>query len=185
MDEDEPGELVDGQLTREEMPSILHESVVAWLILELGRWARPRRGWVFGSELKLGLSPSRGRKPDVSMYLPGVKLRARDSLSRVPPDVVVEVASPSPRDVLRDRMAKVDEYAAFGVRFYWLIDPEARILELLELDEKGRYSIALVASRGKVVVPGCDELVLDLDQLWSEVDRLAFDEPSDDDEAAP
>src|SRR5690349_2967108 len=91
MDEDEPGEFVDGQLIREEMPSILHESVVAWLILELGGWARSRRGWVFGSELKLGLSPSRGRKPDVSMYLPGVKLRARDSLSRVPPDVVIEV----------------------------------------------------------------------------------------------
>jgi Uma2 family endonuclease len=185
MDEDEPGELVDGRLVEEEVPSILHESVVSWLVIELGGWARPRRGWVFGSELKLGISAWRGRKPDVSMYLPGAKLRGRDSLSRIPPDVVIEVASPNPRDVRRDRVEKVREYSEFGVRFYWLINPDARTLEILELDERGRYTIVVSAEAGKVAVPGCEELVIDLDQLWSEADRLMPEAPSEDEELAP
>jgi Uma2 family endonuclease len=169
----------------EEVPSILHESVVSWLVIELGGWARPRRGWVFGSELKLGISAWRGRKPDVSMYLPGAKLRGRDSLSRIPPDVVIEVASPNPRDVRRDRVEKVREYSEFGVRFYWLINPDARTLEILELDDRGRYTIVVSAEAGKVAVPGCEELVIDLDQLWSEADRLMPEAPSEDEELAP
>lgn len=185
MDEDEPGELVDGQLVEEEVPSILHESVVAWLMIELGGWARPRRGWVFGSELKLAVSTRRGRKPDVSMYLPGAQLRGRDSLARIPPDVVIEVASPHPRDVRRDRVEKVGEYAAFGVRFYWLINPDARTLEILELDARGRYTIVVSEQAGKVAVPGCEGLVLDLDELWSEADRLLPEVPSDDEEPTP
>ncbi|HSO00160.1 MAG TPA: hypothetical protein VLS89_17830, partial [Candidatus Nanopelagicales bacterium] len=55
LDEDEGGELVDGCLVEEEMPSVLHEAVVIWLIGILAGWAEPRGGWVFGSEFKLGM----------------------------------------------------------------------------------------------------------------------------------
>jgi Uma2 family endonuclease len=184
MDEDVPGELVDGVLVEEEVPSVLHETAVSWLTVELGMWARPRRGWVFGSEFKLGVSAWLGRKPDVSMYLADAKLRGRDSLTMVPPHVVIEVASPHPRDVRRDRVEKVSEYAAFGVRYYWLLNPDARMLEILELGAQGRYIIAVTAMSGKVTVPGCDDLVLDLDQLWSEIDRLMPEVPEDE-ESAP
>jgi hypothetical protein len=36
LDEDEPGELVDGVLVEEEVPDYVHELVVAWLIGVLG-----------------------------------------------------------------------------------------------------------------------------------------------------
>src|SRR5262245_23828566 len=82
-DEDGPGELVDGRLDEEEMPTYLHEAVVIWLIDVLRRWARRRGGWVFGAEAKLAVSPRRGRKADVSLYLPGDRLPpAGASLSR-------------------------------------------------------------------------------------------------------
>jgi Uma2 family endonuclease len=99
---------------------------------------------------------------------------------RRPADVFVEVVSSAPSDVRRDRIAKADEYAAFGVRFYWLIDPEARTLELFELGTQGRYTRALGATKGRIdVVPGCAGLALDLDALWSEIDRLGPDEPDE------
>src|SRR5262245_52157762 len=91
MDEDEPGELVDGQLVEEEAARHLHEVAVSWLIGTLRNWAIPHGGWVFGSEHKLGVASDRGRKPDVSMYLQGARFRANAGLSRTPPAVVVEV----------------------------------------------------------------------------------------------
>src|SRR5690606_33530847 len=87
MPEDERGELVDGYLAEEEMPGLLHEIVVAWLIHALRSWVAPRGGVVFGSEAKFAVSASRGRKPDLTMYLPGHPPLPRHAAVRVPPDV--------------------------------------------------------------------------------------------------
>jgi len=173
LDEDEPGELVDGRLEEEEEPSYLHAAVVAWLIHILGAWAAPRSGWVFGSESKFAVAPQRGRKPDVSVYFPGAPLPGkRDAVARVPPQIMIEVLSPRPRDARRDRIGKTRDYAEFGVRQYWIVDPEVRVLEILELGADGRYAIALTAGGGAHPVPGCEGLTLDLDALWAEIDRL-------------
>lgn len=98
--------------------------------------------------------------------------RLRRGIVRVPPDIVVEVVSPSPRDERRDRIEKMDEYAAFGVRFYWILDPSLQSLEVFEL-LGGRYARAARATEGRMdPVPGCRDLVIDLDDLWEELSRL-------------
>ena len=171
--EDEPGELVNGYLQQEEMPGLLHEIVVAWLVRVLGSWAAARGGIVFGSEAKLAVSAQSGRKPDVTMYLPGHPPLPRRGAVRVPPDVAIEVVSPTPRDVRRDRVEKVDDYAAFGVAWYWIVDPQQQTLELFELGGDGRYVRALGATGGTLTsVPGCEDLVMDVDELWREAEKL-------------
>ena len=128
---------------------------------------------VAGSGAKFAVGPERGRKPDLTVFLPGSQLPPRRGLIRNPPDVAVEVVSPSPRDGRRDRVEKLDEYAAFGIRFYWILDPELRSLEIFELGSDGRYARARGATSGRVEdVPGFEELDLDLDALWAEIDRL-------------
>lgn len=180
LDENAPGELVDGHVVEEEVPSVLHEAVVAWFIRVLSTWAVRRGGWVLGSRHKLGLAPGLGRKPDVSMYLAGTRLPAkRTTLSRTPPTVVIEVSSSEPSDVRRDRVDKLGEYAKFGVRWYWLLNPELRVLEILELYVDKHFAVALLASDGRHPVPGCDGLALDLDALWAEIDRLPEDEETE------
>jgi len=180
--EDEPGELLDGMLVQEEIPDLVHETVVAWLLATLRAWIRPRGGLVVGSELKLAVARRRGRKADLCAWLPGhARLRGR-GLVRVPPDVLVEVVSRGPSDGRRDRVDKAADYAGFGVRWYWLVDPERRVLEVLALADDGRYEPALSATRGTVgAVPGCPGLTLDLDGLWAEVDELDLSEPGPDD----
>ena len=67
----------------------------------------------------------------------------------------------------------LDDYAAFGVRFYWLLDPELRSLEIFELGASGLYARALGATSGSLEeIPGCLGLTLDLDALWSQMDQL-------------
>lgn len=170
--EDEPGEFVAGYLTEEEEPSLEHETVVVWLIAALKTWLAGRGGFVFGSEVKFAVTPSRGRKPDVSLFLPGGPPLPRQGMVSTPPEVMVEVLSDAPADARRDRIEKPDEYASFGVHYYWLVDPIARTLEIFELNQDGRYVRILAAATGTVNVPGCDGLVLDLDELWGEVARL-------------
>ncbi|AKT37336.1 Uma2 family endonuclease [Chondromyces crocatus] len=182
MREDELGELVDGVLAEEEVPDWVHESAVVWLIRVLAAWAAPRGGFVAGSELKYLLRPGLGRKPDVSVVLPGQRPPPRRGPVRRAPDIAVEVVSPSPRDAHRDRIEKLREYAAFGVRWYWLLDPTMRTLEVYELGSDRRYAWATGAGAdtGSLeAVPGCEGLSLDLDALWAELDRLGDEEPEE------
>lgn len=176
LDEDVEGELVDGVLEEEEMPSFLHEIVVAWLIKVLHPWARRRGGNVAGSETKVAVGPRRGRKPDLSLYVKGRKPALEDALVRVAPHLIVEVTSPRPRDTRRDRVDKLRDYARAGIPYYWILDPRLRTLEVFELDRSGRYRVALAAGEGRFRVPGCQGLSLDLDDLWDEVDEAARDE---------
>ena len=171
--EDQEGELVDGRIEEEEVPSYLHEVVVAWLIWTLRSWLVRHRGLIAGSDAKFATRPGCGRKPDISVYLPGGATPPALGVISVPPDIAVEVVSPTPRDAQRDRVEKLADYAAFGVRWYWIVDPQLRTFELLELGADGRYVHALAAAAGRRTdIPGCPGLVVDLDDLWAEADAL-------------
>lgn len=184
LDEDEPGEVVEGRLVEEEIVGYAHEVIVGWLIHVLRTWVVPRGGFVGGSDARFAVKPTRGRKPDITVYLPGSRKPPAQGLIRVPPDIAVEVVSPTPRDGRRDRVEKVREYAAFGVKWYWIADPQFRSLEVFELGTDGRYAHALAATEGTLdTLPGCEGLTLDVDALWSELDRLMADSDESPDEA--
>jgi Uma2 family endonuclease len=172
LSEDEAGELVDGHLAEEEMPDPIHELTVTWLVMVLGSWLKGRGGFVFGSELKLKVSDRGGRKPDLSVVLPGAAAPPRRGALLVHPDIVVEVVTATPRDERRDRVDKMTDYALARFKFYWIVDPGLGSFEVFELGEGQRYARVLAATEGTVPVPGCDGLVINLDALWSELDRL-------------
>lgn len=180
LDEDVEGELVDGRLVEEEVPDAPHEVVVMWLTAVLLAYLQQRNGRLLGSESKFALSQRRGRKPDLSVYLSRAQKLPRTGPLRVPPDIVIEVVSPTPRDGRRDRVEKTSEYAAFGARFYWLVDPRLRTVEILGLGADGHYAIQAGASQGTLAVPGCEGLVLDLDAMWRELEDALEDPPSED-----
>jgi Uma2 family endonuclease len=114
----------------------------------------------------------------VSVFFPG-RVPPSEGLIRLAPDIAVEVVSPRPRDGKRDRVDKLAEYAAFGVKSYWLVDPKLRTLEVFALGRGHRYVHVVGASAGVIKkVAGCTGLVVDLDALWAEVDRLAKKAPA-------
>jgi len=168
-------ELVDGVLQEEDVSSFRHDLVVSFVLESLGPWARERGGFTAAPGVRYALGPRRGRIPDASVFLAGRRPNAQ-GLVRVPPDIAIEVVSPSPRHERRDRVDKIRDYAAFGIARYWILDPNARTLHVHELGEDGRYRIVLAAADGRIAeVPGCTGLTLDLDALGAELDRLEAD----------
>jgi len=173
LDEDATGELVDGVLVEEEDVGALHEVIVPWLSDAFGPWARSRGAMRATSDVKYGLAPGLGRKLDFSVFLAG-DLPPAEGLVRKPPYVAVEIVSRTARDQRRDRVEKLEEYARFGIRYYWIVDPTPRTVEIFALRDDGSYALAFTASPGRHdAIPGCDGLVLDLDDLWAEVGRLS------------
>ena len=167
LDDDESSdELVAGALEEAEVVDRVQELVVTWLIVTLSPWVRARAGFVFAGGLRLAIRKDTGRIPDALCYLRG--RRPEPGLVRTAPDIVIEIVSPRPRDARRDRVEKVVDYAHMGAKQYWIIDPKLRTFEVWKLDSSRRYVRAKAASHGKVRAG----VVLDLDALWAEVDRL-------------
>jgi len=167
LDEDDLRELIDGELVEVEVPTRSHERVVIRLATALTNWADAGHGGeALGSGYKIRISDRRGVMPDVQFFRRGnVPAADQDQgLVRGHPDVVVEVVSPSSRRY--DRMKKLQWYAQLGVPEYWLVDPEAQMLERLVLRE-GVYGIVESLGGDDVFRPTSFEgLEIPLARLW-------------------
>jgi hypothetical protein len=172
MDEDAPGELVDGRLEEEEVPDCsTSSSSPGWSVSsETGSagadLCSARRASTPCDRIVAASRTSRS----TSILKRAARLRAASCAYRR--IWVAEVVSPSPRNERRDRIEKMDEYASFGVSWYWIVDPSLQSLEIFELTA-GRYARAARATEGRMEsVPGCSGLQLDLDEILSEIARL-------------
>ena len=88
-------------------------------------------------DLLIQREPLRTRQPDI-LYLSAERtgIKGRDELRglqflEIPPDLVVEVLSPS--NTRRDIEDKLADYRRAGVRECWLVSPEAETVEVISL----------------------------------------------------
>ena len=82
----------------------------------------------------------------------------------LPPDWVCEVLSESTRR--RDRVRKLPIYARERVAHVWLLDPEAKTLEVYRLDGDGWRLAGTWSDTDKVHAEPFDAVELDLSLLW-------------------
>ena len=142
-------ELVDGELHLSPRPASPHAFASSSLGSDvLGLFQRGRGGpggwWILDEpELHLGHPDPRDRVlvPDIAGWrkerLPIYPSVAGFELA---PDWVCEVISPG--SARRDRVLKLALYGEAGVPWVWLVDPLARTLEVLQLQDSGHYLIA-------------------------------------------
>lgn len=161
-------ELIDGEHYVTPAPSIRHQSIVAalthWLrahVLEAGL------GLVLPAPVDVVLSEHDVVEPDLVFVSEERRDRVTEPNIQGAPDLVVEVLSDSTRR--RDEITKRHLYELYGVREYWLIDPELETVKVWRAGERGfepRTELSL--ERGDVlttrVVPGFE---LPLSRLFS------------------
>lgn len=104
-------------------------------------------------------------QPDIVVICDQNKLDERGAKGA--PDLVVEILSPSTSK--RDISVKFELYQRHGVKEYWLLYPNEKLLQLYLLADDGRYEAPLAfGPEDRVGVPLLGELEIDLARVMRE-----------------
>lgn len=166
-------EIIDGELYASPRPAPRHARASTALTAALHPPFDAGRGgpggWTILFEPELHLAGD--------IVVPDIAGWRRDRLPALPeapyfslaPDWICEVQSASTAAL--DRAKKLRVYAREGVRHAWMVDPVAKTLEILRL-QQGRWLImATHAAAGLVRAEPFDAVEIDLSTLWDLADR--------------
>jgi Uma2 family endonuclease len=141
-------ELADGKLElMSPGPPINHQFFVKELYSSLTQSCSSQY-FVMFAPLDVILSPTEVRQPDIMMvHRSRIHILSQRGIEG-PPDLVVEIISPS--TVKRDRLDKHSVYARYGIPEYWLADPANGSLEQYVLTQE-TYRLAHVYSGDETI----------------------------------
>jgi Uma2 family endonuclease len=169
------GQILFGVLHAHPRPAPRHAEAQHGLQVELepafGRRRGGPSGWIFLPEPELHFGEH--------VVVPDLAGWRRERLTPFPttayveiaPDWVCEVLSPSTMRI--DRTEKLAIYAEFGVPHVWLVDPDAKTLEVLALTG-GKWLIAATfKDSDAVTAPPFEAHTFALDVLWPPEDTAS------------
>jgi Uma2 family endonuclease len=164
-------QVIDGQLDVQPRPAGKHARSYSVLGGELVTVFGRKRGggpggWWIIDEPELHLGP----EPDI--LVPDIAGWRRERLPEyptgpfvtLPPDWACEILSPSTHRL--DRVRKMPIYAREGVRYVWLVDPDAETLEAYRLEGSAYLRIAAHGENERARIEPFEALELDLAELW-------------------
>jgi Uma2 family endonuclease len=167
-------ELARGVLEVSEVPNDPHGMVVANLYDGISRYRRDHPGVILryggGNEFRFWLPRMiSARHPDLGVVLRGAP---KDWRGRRLPALAAEVVSRG--SVKRDYEVKREEYLAYGLLEYWIVDPLKRIVTVLTRhgdiwDEAVFRDEQVIVS---LVLPGLTTTVA---ELWLDIEEVADD----------
>ena len=128
-------ELVCGEVHMTPVPATRHQAIVQNLAMSLGSHViKNNLGEVYTAPLDVRLGRDTALQPDlifISNARAGIIL---ENWIEGAPDLAVEVSSPS--TATYDRATKLPVYTESGVSEYWLVDSQAKTVEVLKLQGK-------------------------------------------------
>jgi len=165
-------ELRDGVVVEGEVPSYRHQAALLSMHSVLDPWVRAKGGHVW-MNAGLRLAPSEVREPDLMAWWSNQPWDP-DRLFTAVPDLVIEVVSPLPRDVRRDREEKLRDYCTHKIPWYWIVEPIHRTFEEYHRRRRGQtwlYERMQLSCFGTVRTLMERGPVLDLDALWASLEQ--------------
>ncbi len=159
-------ELLEGELVNAPVPTIPHQRVCMALATRLHAFVKEGGlGEVFAAPCDVLLSNTDVVQPDLlfvsrersDILLGGDNVRGA-------PDLVIEILSPSTSGL--DRTLKRRLYAKYGVREYWLVDPDAKTVSVLLMGEDG-FDVAGTYGEGQIVTsPTLQGFTFHVDEIF-------------------
>lgn len=158
-------EVIGDELAVTPSPSSRHQRIVSDLVMRMRSFADEHGlGEVFVGPLDVLFGEGDYVQPDLLF----VRAERLDLVSERgvegPPDLVVEIASPS--TAARDRGVKLARYRHFGVPEYWIVDPEAQTIEVWRTDAEAGERYEAGDRLEWRPMPGGPALVLELAEVF-------------------
>ena len=160
-------ELIDGVVCMMTAPSMTHQSISMNLSTQLNIFLKDKPCKVFAAPFDVRLSADNGDdtvvQPDILVVCDREKLSEKGCQGA--PDLVVEILSPS--SGAHDKVIKFNRYLQAGVREYWIVYPDSRVVDVYVLENK-RYVASSFAKEDTIsshVLEGC---IISLADVFSE-----------------
>ncbi len=167
-------EVIAGELHVTPAPGSIHQQVSFRLATDFGIFCREREaGIAFAAPYDVIFGEGDYLEPDLLFVRRDrVDEIIKDHAAVGPPDLVVEILSSSTAG--RDRGLKRQRYAAYGVPEYWIIDTDAKHVEVYRLSggDLRRAEVAEDVLRYQPT-PGGPELVIDVPHLLRPVNDIS------------
>jgi len=125
-------EIIDDELVVTPSPGLRHQRIVTRLVVALYGFVEAHDlGEVFISPFDVLFAEGDYLEPDILFVRSDRADVVTDCGIEGPPDLVVEVLSPS--TAARDRGIKLKRYRLYGVPEYWVVDPDEHTVEVWTL----------------------------------------------------
>jgi Uma2 family endonuclease len=135
-------ELIDNQIYMSPSPVFNHQHVSKAILKELFRKVEDKGlGQILFAPYDVYLDEDRNAvQPDIIVVLKE-NLKIIDEKGHIHgvPDLLVEILSP--RNKQHDLILKKDLYERFGVKEYWIVEPDSKLAMIYAL-ENGKYKLA-------------------------------------------
>lgn len=147
-------ELIEGEFIVSRSPALTHQLVLGNLLFCLKSYlvknpigvAFPNPGVIFDRH---------------NSVIPDIAFLTNEQIERVgsephvheAPALAVEIVSPGRQNARRDRVVKLEVYGKFGVKEYWVADPESRTMEIYRLAEGALAHVATLGGEEEITSP--------------------------------
>jgi Uma2 family endonuclease len=166
-EEGERFEIINGQAYASAAPSFRHQQVAFEISRQIGNHLLATNSPCLGASAPIAviLSDEDVVEPDIVVVCNSERIQ-EDGVHG-PPDLVVEILSPSTRK--RDMDIKYHLYESYGVAEYWIVSAHERAVSVYLRDDSGRYRLDAAYPGDEVVrsrqVAG---LIVDLHTVFPE-----------------
>lgn len=147
-------ELIEGELFVSTSPGLPHQIISDNIVYLIRTYLDQHPIGIVVSRVGLILSEYSGVIPDIVFF-------KNESVGRIvtgerltsAPELVIEILSPGPANIRRDRVAKFQLYGKYRVPEYWVIDKENRAVEVYRLRNAKFELVSILTGNDELTTP--------------------------------
>jgi len=167
-DDEQRYELINGEVyAMSPAPKFVHQDIISKLNTKLFNFLKDRDCKVIPAPLDVRLNADGDDdtvvQPDIVVICDRSKITEEGCVGS--PEMVIEVTSKS--TARRDKTTKFDLYKKYGVKEYWIVDPEINTVSV-HLLKDGEYVIRAYSDTDTVPVTVLEGCMIDLSEVFDE-----------------
>jgi len=132
-------EVINGELVMVAAPNTIHQNIIIKIIYELENFLRQSKiGKIFCAPTDIKFSETEVVQPDIFFISKERFYIITENNINDAPDLIIEILSPS--TAYYDLLEKKELYEQFGVKEYWIVDPNKHRVDVF-LIEDNQYKL--------------------------------------------